>query len=273
MTTITVDFSSQTAVLSINGVISEETALEFERRLESLFDYYQYRSLQVDINSPGGSHSGLFHILFVMSRARKQGLRIHCKSTFLAASAGALLLALGEVGSRTVHCYTTVLFHYCRAQNLPQVTADSAQHISQAMQQADQTVLTFIQQHLLSGFGGEQALVQEGIARCKLLLQAKGVTNRTTTIGDYAAIKGVLAMWQRVETSKAKAPLSIYEQALKKLFLVDRPLDVGSAYALGLIDLVEGRSEIEPFANLDNTNETHFVKIEPAKAGRHLAMA
>lgn len=268
MNTIDLDYACQSAVLRVNGEITEASALDLERKLDGLFGYYKYSSVDLEINSPGGSYLGLRHILFVMGRARASGLMIRSKSTFMAASAGAMLLALGEVGSRTVHEYTTLLFHNSRTQNLPMVTASAAQNLSEVMQQIDDSILSTLHKHTLDGFGGTKTLAREGIARCALLVQSHGSNPPLSEHRRPLAPKDIHAMWLRLGNSPSEAGLSAYEQMLRDLFHSDWPLDVRCAYALGLIDRVEGIPELKARADLNLPGSAQSETARVARAGR-----
>ena len=99
---IAVLYGPDHAELTLNAEITEPSALALESALGSLFRYYQYPAVVLRINYNGGELIALHHILKSLESWRAAGRQILTEASFRAGSAAAVLLSLGDVGSRRV---------------------------------------------------------------------------------------------------------------------------------------------------------------------------
>ena len=213
-----------------------------EKTLNQLFGYFAYEQVVVRINSPGGDLGALSHILQSFEDWRGQGRVVHTQATFTAASAGAMLLALGHVGSRLVQRHTTVLFHQSRiSQSLPAVTAETATRIAAVLRRSDQGLLNKVVLHVTSALGGVQALCEEGMARCTLLHSDAGeivmALGNEPTIRTAKWLTAASSMYRECSRKDSWAP---FHRHLAKRLAQDVSMPISEAFALNLIDQVWG---------------------------------
>lgn len=236
--------------LQINTDISEASALGVERALDLFFGYYHYPSALLRINSNGGQLAALNYMIQTVERWRKEGRRIQTEATFRAASAAALLLSLGEVGSRGTQRHTALLYHHTRVGGgAGAITAGGADHLAAMLQSKDRRLVTRLADHVAAGFGGPAALAAEGRARCELL-QVRHASINEALEGQASRsmpkwLRSVAAMYRECE---ARSSTAAHIKALARRFEQDTSMDLREAYALGLIDGIVGVPDLKPKA-------------------------
>lgn len=253
---LTMRYLEDEGKLEINSEITEGLALGIETALDQFFTYYQYPRVTLRINSPGGSLLGLTHILQSVEQWRAAGKEVRTEATFLAASAGALLLALGEVGSRAVQRHTSLLFHHTRIDGSRwAITAGRADQLADVLRKKDRGLLQRLVTHVAEGFGGVGVFAQEGVARCDLLKRQSAALHEELNISPKSRssrwIQSISSIHQGCATRKSTAGYQLY---LEKRLESDTPMDFREAYALNLIDRVHmvpalvaaARSEFRP---------------------------
>lgn len=243
---IQITLHDNVARLDINSEITENLATAMEAGLEKLFHYYKYDRIVLRINSPGGLLNALRHMLQYMQHWRNRGCLIDTEVTFSAASAAAVLLSFGQVGSRTAHQHTSLLFHHARISGTTNaITATGAKNIASALKTTDQGLLLRLVEHVVAGSGGTAAYCAQGIARCDLLSnQAAAIANALELPTDKKSpswLKSIAKMYLDVDAKKNPAP---YMRYLAARMEIDSPMDLREAYVLCLLDRVYGAPEL-----------------------------
>jgi ATP-dependent protease ClpP protease subunit len=239
MSSPTVSF--QEGKLVIDGPFTDAMALQAEENLSVMCGYYQHRLIRVVISSPGGDASALRYMLDVFERLRGQGVCIETGVTFKAMSAGALLLSLGEVGSRHARRRSSLLFHHPRIFAKDQaITAGTAAEIAGFLHMNGREMVETIVAHLCTAYGGTAELAAAGAGRTELL------ENRWQEIGQQLQLANPSAVpvWKKqVEQTWAKCirtgKLNQYSAHLMRRFNEDTTMDLREAYALHLIDKID----------------------------------
>lgn len=231
--------------LEINAEIGEALALGIEKGLNQLFEYYQYDRVLLRINSPGGQLVGLAHILQSIEHWRRQGKKIRTEATFLAGSAGALLLSLGEVAkdegmSRTVQRHTTLLYHHCRINGASSaITAGSAEQIAVRLNRTDLGLIKNLVAHVTNGFCGAKTHSEEGMARCERMRQhADAVAESLSTEPTNSRTKWLTVVSGVFKECAERDNSTAYRRYLERRLTLDTPMDIREAYCLTLIDSV-----------------------------------
>jgi ATP-dependent protease ClpP protease subunit len=247
LTPLVSTFGAQEGTLEINTDISEASAIEIEKHLERLFGYYHYEQVTLKINSPGGAVIGLEHILECVQRWRDGGRRVQTLAMFRASSAAALLMSLGEVGSRSAHRNTSLLYHHARVGSTAYtLTSGQADKLAAVLKVVDQGLVQRLVNHCNAGFGGGQGLADEGAVRCEMLhmqgleiAQDLGVSEERRPL---KWLKAVSRMWAECQTRQGLAP---YTKLLTARLEEDSGMDLREAWALGLLDRVKGVARLE----------------------------
>lgn len=235
--------------IDINAEVTEELALALEKGLEKLFSYYQYERVTIRINSPGGLLIGLRHMLECIDNWRACGREIQTEATFRAGSAAALLLALGEVGTRTVHRHTSVLFHHSRIDGTSSaITAGGANHLASILRLTDNSLLMRVADHVVNGMGGFGAICAEGLSRCEILrTHSDAIANALGIAGGSKNPRWLTAIQTMYLDGQVKMSARGYRRYLEKRLDQDTLMDLREAYGLNLIDRVLGVPDIQAF--------------------------
>jgi ATP-dependent protease ClpP protease subunit len=226
------------ASILITAEISQDLAHDIEAALRQIFGYYQYDAVTFRLSTPGGSLTALTAILQTMERWRSIGRKVNTEASFQAASAGALLLAMGEVGKRTVHPYSSLLFHHTRIGGTTSaITAGAAVRLATSLKQHDQSLLKRMVDHISEGMGGTISFAEEGAARCEHIRQNSAQIAKTL---DRHALgktdKWLSALMKMYGICQAKASLDHYQRYLELRLNQDSEMDLREAYALCVID-------------------------------------
>jgi ATP-dependent protease ClpP protease subunit len=114
--------------IRLTGVIDMDVCLGLIDEMKILHGYYQYRTIELEIDSPGGDGEALNHLVqFLAPWSRGEGRILKTKGLNHASSAAALLLSFGTLGHRTACRHSRLLYHHAR-RNFPN---GSSQTVSQ----------------------------------------------------------------------------------------------------------------------------------------------
>jgi ATP-dependent protease ClpP protease subunit len=240
-------YGEQEGALEINTDISEASAIEIEKHLERFFSYYHYESVTLKINSPGGAVIGLEHILECIDRWRARGRSLQTLAMFRASSAAALLMSLGEVGGRTAHRNSTLLYHHARIGSTQYaLTSGAADKLATALKLVDQGMTQRLVAHCEKGFADGIGLRTEGARRCQMLReQGSEIAQDLGVLDPRIPLKWltpVVRMWTDCQTRNSLSP---YNKHLVARFEEDTSMDLREAWALGLLDRVKGVSKLD----------------------------
>ena len=235
-------FGEQEGSLEINTEISEASAIEIEKHLDRFFGYYHYERVTIKLNSPGGALAGLEHILECIGRWREQGREVRALVMFRAASAAALLLALGEVGSRTAHRNSALLFHHTRVGGAQYtLTSGAAGQLASVLRMVDQGMVQRVVGHCRDGFGGGMGLALEGALRCQCLRDhGPRIAEELGGTDLRRPLKWLSPMLRMWTDCTARNSISLFGKHLAGRFDDDSGMDLREAWALCLLDQVKG---------------------------------
>ena len=233
------------AGLIYTGEMSQSGALALTRQFERLFGYYQYPKIVLSIESPGGALDGLEYVLRSMKKWAAVGKQVAVHSTFLCASAGAFLLAMGAWGDRRVDKGTHLLFHNARiaGASVPQMTASLTTNISKALSIVDRSLLDYLVEKLTRDAGGAARLARTVQLRLGFVeWEWANVGSKLSTIASAkdgtrrpAWIK-TLSNWAYDDPVKF---LTVFKGHLARSFGKDHAFDLAESYVLCLLDEIE----------------------------------
>jgi hypothetical protein len=240
-------YGEQEGTLEINTDISEASAIGIGKHLDRFFGYYHYECVTLKLNSPGGAVVGLEYILEYIDSWRTRGRRVQTLAMFRASSAAALLMSLGEVGSRTAHRNSSLLFHDARIGSTQYaLTSGAADKLAIALKLVDQGMIQRLVAHCSQGFGGDRGLANEGARRCQMLRdQGPEIAQDLCVLELRRPLKWlppVVRMWADCQARNLLTP---YTKHLVERFEEDSNMDLREAWALGLLDRVKGVPRLE----------------------------
>jgi ATP-dependent protease ClpP protease subunit len=263
-TSVSVTLEADVGTIEIAGELDESAALATERAMNKLFAYFQYEGIVLRINSPGGQLVSLSHILQFVEHWRSRGREVHTEATFQAASAAALLLALGEVGTRTVQRHTSVLFHHTRVAGAGSaITAGSADQIASVLRRTDLGILKRVVTHAIDGHGSLILLCQEGLARCEMLRQnaAEIAADLDDDVPSGRSTRWLTATSSVYQECAKKGSAMPYQRLLAKRLEHDTPMKIIEAYALMMIDRVYGMPRITSKPRVNSINDVPPLRL------------
>lgn len=235
-----ITFDAHAATVSFTGVVTPNAAMALRKTCMLLCNYYHHHHIMLEIESPGGQMHALAHIEDTLSQLRQRGIRLATRASFEAASAAAMLLALGDIGSRAVTRHASVLFHHARLDGSAcPITASHAEEIAKALHNADARFTQAILRHLVVGFGGEAAMFATGSARCHLLQDEHMTIAQQMELTNSSPGKWLgrlQKVWEKCAQRASPAP---YLNYLAQRCAKDMPLDLREAYALLLLDAID----------------------------------
>ena len=123
----------------LTGVLTWPAAMEFVDTVDGLVERYFYHRIEVLVSSPGGLTAALDHIVRALERWRAQGVVVDTRVVDEAASAAALLVALGD--ERVAEPDARLLFHTSRIVDAGHITAQASSHIRSALTRVDRTLI------------------------------------------------------------------------------------------------------------------------------------
>lgn len=260
-TQLSIHLRDDMGIINVDSEITERLAISVEAALSKLFGYYKYERIILRISSPGGLLGALRHILEYIENWRHKGYLVETEVTFCAASAAAVLLSFGEVGSRTAHRHTSVLYHHSRVGGTASViTASGANYLASLLASTDQNLLLRLITHIVKGSGGIQAFSNQGSARCQLLRINSADISLALELPVEAKrplwFMPILAMYRGLGE---KSNHDAYRKYLAKRMESDTPMELREAYALCLIDRVHGVPELQ---FLPETRPVHIQSLE-----------
>jgi ATP-dependent protease ClpP protease subunit len=145
-------------VIRLTGDIEMPLAYALVDEFSLLHDYYQFRDVQLHIDSPGGSADALHflvHALEPWSRGDERILRTFGMNEV--ASAAAMLLSFGTVGYRAASKRSRLLYHSVRNVQRENTSHTVAQLkvVTRKLESWDRMFVDLLAEHSLSGRNGE----------------------------------------------------------------------------------------------------------------------
>lgn len=256
MSTASIQFKSlqpHSATLAVQGAIDTNLATELIHCLQVLREDFRYQDIVLEIESPGGQLLGLKAIERELEACRKAGVRLSTFTRYRAASAAAMLLTWGQLGHRMVAPSASVLFHHARIAGDANsgITAHSAQEVQAQLEQCDQQMLHSLVQRLQDLCGGPARFITLVSRRARAMLthfndliphvQLVAPTTQEARAGAKSVCTKLRTLAQ-LSPQQADAAVQKYELLLRKEFDRDSAQNLLLAYAMVLIDAVEGVS-------------------------------
>lgn len=238
-----IDFSTDVDMASVKSM---------SKLLNIAYDYYKFNKVCLNINSPGGHGNAMIEGLKIIDNFRRKGKAVNVSAGHCCASAAAILLANGAWGYRTVVPTTKLLFHFGRMQIQDiNLTRERASSFAQKLAMVDQQMVAQLVSILCQGAGSEDALRQEMSSRCESL-----IGNWDKVHADLCS-HNIFPLNLRGPWLKTLATASSYGKSsslsdlsgqftdwltrhLRRRFDEDTEMDLREAYALCLVDRVEG---------------------------------
>jgi ATP-dependent protease ClpP protease subunit len=150
---ISTTLNCKVPVIRLAGEIDMAAAYGLLDEIRLLHDYYQFRTIVLEIDSPGGSADALHHLVQLLKPWRNgEGRTLRTVGLNEIASAAALLLSFGTVGHRTVSGHSRLLYHASRRPERDGLSHTAAQLrvATRLLERWDKTFVDLLVEHIAS---------------------------------------------------------------------------------------------------------------------------
>ena len=148
-------------VIRLTGDIEMPVAYALVDEVTLLHDYYRFRSVELHIDSPGGSADALHYLVHALEPwSRGEGRILRTLGMNEVASAAAMLLSFGTVGHRAASKRTRLLYHTVRSvqrENTPHTVAQ-LKVVTRRLEHWDRMFVDLLAEHALPGCSGAEAV-------------------------------------------------------------------------------------------------------------------
>jgi ATP-dependent protease ClpP protease subunit len=165
---ISTTLDAKAPVIRLTGEIDMQVAYALLDELKLLHDYYQFRDIELQIDSPGGNADALHHLVQSISPWRKgEGRTLRTLGLNEVASAAALLLSFGTLGHRCLCSHGRVLYHQVRAvqREASAQTVSQLRASSRKLERWDKCFLDLLVEHVQPGRGEVNGSAQAAYRR------------------------------------------------------------------------------------------------------------
>lgn len=240
-------FHASHASLEYRGDFHADPISVLLKQMEVATNYYQYKRVDLHIHSPGGEIGAMRRLLRGVWDIQQRGVEVRTMTSQLCASAAAWLLASGTWGQRCVGVDTNLLFHNVRALAPARqtLTANDAHELARKLDSADQ-ISAGILSRMVAQAGGEKAFARILAWRLQHAVR-RWEDSRTLMKCQMAGLiedkapRLLVDLLKAVQLeSEASAVVGLHAAAVGDVCRQDASMDVRIAWALGLVDEVEG---------------------------------
>ena len=123
---------------------------ELVTTLETVFDHYFYRQVELLIASPGGDTRALAYYLDAVGNWSRKGLRFRTRVVSTAASAGAFMVSLGD--ERVAEPGARLIYHHARVCNASDLTASAITELHSVLRRLDDAMIGILAVRALKRF-------------------------------------------------------------------------------------------------------------------------
>ncbi len=145
MATIELKHQNSHAEILLDDKLNSSSAMKLDKILDMAFSYYNYKEVDIKINSPGGESSSMYFLLNIFNKYKAEGKKIGTTALFPAFSAGAFLLSCGSIEKRKAYKNAKLLYHFARISIKESIlTEDNVQRFSDILKKENEVFLSAI---------------------------------------------------------------------------------------------------------------------------------
>lgn len=133
--------------MTFTGKVTFESVHDLVKTIDSAVNYYFFKKVKIEINSPGGELKALQLFISKLQEWRAKGVVIETHAMCNVASAAAVMLSLGNVGYRTAMKDSEILYHNVRVMGQMVVTSEKAKQLNDDLQRVDQKIMHSLLEH------------------------------------------------------------------------------------------------------------------------------
>ena len=232
------------AVITLDGDVDAPSCRVVIDAIATAVEYYGYSVVEIEIESPGGNGRPLKHLLDRIETYRTAGVRFRTSVLTHAASAAAILVALGD--ERIAALGASLLFHGSRVYRRGQLSARDCSELNAALSRSDDELIRRLVTRALAGpltpaeHGAKRSdrQVLEGLCLGAPPDPSDTAPARLQTLAS--------ALGQTVDEAISEQDGTSLTHLYARLFELDRPISPQLARTLGLLDQVVGPGHASP---------------------------
>ena len=224
------------AVVVLDGDVDKASCRALLDAIGTAVDYYGYRLVEIQIDSPGGNGRPLKHLLDRLDLYRVQGVRFRTSALSIASSAGAVLVALGD--ERVAAPGSRLLFHGSWLYRRGQLTARDCAGLHARLSRSDDKLLYRLVDR---AFAGPVTAPVHGAQTSdrKVLEQLCADAELDPKATDPDRVQTLAAtLGQTVDEAIKGDDRETISKLYRRLIQFDRPISGSLAKTLHLVDLV-----------------------------------
>jgi ATP-dependent protease ClpP protease subunit len=150
---VSVWYDGEKATVRVHGYVNNEVIFQLCDEVNLAVDYYNYRRVEIQIDSEAGAVSSLEYYLAWLEKWRKTDkFTIETLALTKAASAGAMILSTGSIGCRRAFKSTRLLYHDARIYSSEGEvwTKDKLWVSHRQLESTDERVMQYLVQHVFA---------------------------------------------------------------------------------------------------------------------------
>ena len=146
--TITPLFLPESAIVRFHGDVTEASIFNLCDVIDTIFNYYHYNTVTIEIESDGGAVSALLYYCSKLEEWRNNDNIIETLALTRCCSAAAFILSLGNIGYRTAEKSCKLLYHNARLGLQDYHTTDSLGKIYGDLKKTDEQLHDILISHI-----------------------------------------------------------------------------------------------------------------------------
>ena len=146
--TITPLFLPDSAVVRFHGDVTEASIFNLCDVIDTIFNYYHYNTVTIEIESDGGAVSALLYYCSKLEEWRNNDNIIETLALTRCCSAAAFILSLGNIGHRSARESCKLLYHNARLGLQDDHTTDSLEKIYSDLKKTDEQLHNILIGHI-----------------------------------------------------------------------------------------------------------------------------
>ncbi len=142
------------AIVRLYGEVNESNIYNLCDQIDLCIEYYQYKEIEIQINSPGGAVSYLDHFFQKKKDWENNKVKINTLAMTQIASAGALILSLGctEKGISVSYPNANILYHSVNVSRIQNVRSVDAERILKELNRIDDKYISELKKVMIKNF-------------------------------------------------------------------------------------------------------------------------
>ena len=232
------------AVVLFVGALDWEAAHELVTTLETVFDHYFYRQVELLIASPGGDTRALAYYLDAVRNWSQKGLRFRTRVISTAASAGAFMVSLGD--ERVAEPGARLIYHHARAGNASDLTASAITELHSVLRRLDDAMIGILAVRALKSFADAPKVPHKSERSDREVLERLHAGLKPGKQKTWSKRRQLArAIGRAVERACRERDHDAIKAVYRRLFETEAPISAKLALTLRLIDRIGSRTAEE----------------------------